>query len=218
MISAEMPRISSTLQMLLPTTLPSARSGLPASAEPTDTAISGALVPKATTVRPTTSGETPKETASREAPRHEDVRTDNEDGEAEGEHQDLLEHGRLWATWWAETGAGVREFRILPGRMRGCRSDASRVAARNPRAPQRRPTRLAAFAHSRAWLPGATQVAIAAPNQRRAAARPSATRVVPEGASGSESGVGAQGGGLVGLFPGEARPRRGRSGRRRRCE
>ncbi len=68
-ISAEMPRISSTLAMLLPTTLPIARSGLPASAEPTDTAISGALVPKATTVRPTTSGDTPKETASREAPR-----------------------------------------------------------------------------------------------------------------------------------------------------
>jgi len=68
-ISAEMPRISSTLAMLLPTTLPIARSGLPASAEPTDTAISGALVPKATTVRPTTSGETPKETARREAPR-----------------------------------------------------------------------------------------------------------------------------------------------------
>ena len=67
-INAEMPRISSTLAMLLPTTLPIARSGVPASAEPTDTAISGALVPKATTVRPTTSGDTPKETARREAP------------------------------------------------------------------------------------------------------------------------------------------------------
>ncbi len=55
--------------MLLPTTLPTARSPLPASAASTETAISGALVPKATTVSPTTRGEMPRVSASREAPR-----------------------------------------------------------------------------------------------------------------------------------------------------
>ena len=57
------------LAMLLPSTLPIARSGLPSSAAPTDTATSGALVPKATTVRPITSGEMPHDSAMREAPR-----------------------------------------------------------------------------------------------------------------------------------------------------
>ena len=55
--------------MLLPTTLPIAMSTLPPWAAPTETAISGALVPNATTVSPTTSGETPNESASRLAPR-----------------------------------------------------------------------------------------------------------------------------------------------------
>ena len=55
--------------MLLPITFPMARSGLPSSEAPSDTASSGALVPKATIVRPTTSGESPKESAIREAPR-----------------------------------------------------------------------------------------------------------------------------------------------------
>ena len=61
--------MNSTLKILLPTTLPSAISTWPDQADCTDTAISGALVPKATTVRPTTSGEMPKEIASFEAPR-----------------------------------------------------------------------------------------------------------------------------------------------------
>ena len=61
--------MKSTLKMLLPTTLPIAMSVWPSSTAPTDTAISGALVPKATTVSPTTSGEMPKDSASREAPR-----------------------------------------------------------------------------------------------------------------------------------------------------
>ena len=42
--------------MLLPTTLPSATSVSPERAALTLTANSGALVPKATTVRPTTTG------------------------------------------------------------------------------------------------------------------------------------------------------------------
>ncbi len=68
-IRADTPRMNSTLKMLLPTTLPTAMSLLPWSTAPTETAVSGALVPKATTVRPTTSGEMPKETASLAAPR-----------------------------------------------------------------------------------------------------------------------------------------------------
>ena len=63
-ISADRPRMKSTLKMLLPTTLPMAMSVLPSSTAPTDTATSGALVPKATIVRPTTSGEMPKDSAS----------------------------------------------------------------------------------------------------------------------------------------------------------
>ena len=44
-------------------------SASPFNAEPTDTAISGALVPNATMVRPMTSGEMPNDSASRDAPR-----------------------------------------------------------------------------------------------------------------------------------------------------
>ena len=61
--------MNSTLKMLLPTTLPMARPVCPLITAPADTAISGALVPKATMVSPTTSGEMPKDSASREAPR-----------------------------------------------------------------------------------------------------------------------------------------------------
>jgi hypothetical protein len=41
----------------------------PSITAPTDTATSSALVPKVTMVRPTTSGEIPKDSASFEAPR-----------------------------------------------------------------------------------------------------------------------------------------------------
>ncbi len=68
-ISAEAPSMNSTLKMLLPTTLPIAMSAWPDQADCTDTAISGALVPNATTVRPTTSGEMPNDSDRREAPR-----------------------------------------------------------------------------------------------------------------------------------------------------
>jgi hypothetical protein len=67
--SALRPRISRTLAMLLPTTLPTAMAGAPRSAASTPIASSGALVPNATTVRPTTSGDKPVATASRAAPR-----------------------------------------------------------------------------------------------------------------------------------------------------
>ena len=55
--------------MLLPMTLPRAMSDLPPSPAWTVTASSGALVPNATTVRPTTRGVTPKTVARRAAPR-----------------------------------------------------------------------------------------------------------------------------------------------------
>ena len=61
--------MNSTLKMLLPTMLPTAMSAWPASPACTLTAISGALVPKATTVRPITSGEIPNRAARRAAPR-----------------------------------------------------------------------------------------------------------------------------------------------------
>ena len=66
---ALMPRMNSTLKMLLPTTLPTAMSALPASTADTDTPTSGALVPKATMVKPTTRGEMPNDRASLPAPR-----------------------------------------------------------------------------------------------------------------------------------------------------
>ncbi len=55
--------------MLLPITLPTAMSPLPLSEACTLTAVSGALVPKATTVRPMISGGMPKRLASLAAPR-----------------------------------------------------------------------------------------------------------------------------------------------------
>ncbi|MOA45170.1 hypothetical protein D3C78_1675420 [compost metagenome] len=61
--------MNSTLKMLLPTTLPTAMSPWPAKADCTLTAISGALVPKATTVRPMISGGMPNWAARRAAPR-----------------------------------------------------------------------------------------------------------------------------------------------------
>ena len=68
-ITADAPRMSNTLRMLLPTTLPMAMSTLPSSTAPADTANSGALVPNATTVSPTTNGEMPNDKASLAAPR-----------------------------------------------------------------------------------------------------------------------------------------------------
>ncbi|CAM5489405.1 hypothetical protein SSTU70S_03016 [Stutzerimonas stutzeri] len=61
--------MNSTLKMLLPITLPTAISPWSATADCTLTAISGVLVPKATTVRPMISGEMPNCAASRAAPR-----------------------------------------------------------------------------------------------------------------------------------------------------
>ena len=61
--------MKSTLKMLLPTTFPSARSPWPRRLACRLTAISGALVPSATTVRPTTRGEIPTSVARRAAPR-----------------------------------------------------------------------------------------------------------------------------------------------------
>jgi hypothetical protein len=61
--------MNSTLNRLLPTTLPTDRSACPDQAAWTLTANSGELVPKATTVKPITNGDTPTVAASREAPR-----------------------------------------------------------------------------------------------------------------------------------------------------
>ena len=77
-MSADAPRMNSTLKMLLPTTLPTAMSALPASADDTLTAISGELVPNATMVRPMTSGEMPMPAASSRSAFHQRLRADNE--------------------------------------------------------------------------------------------------------------------------------------------
>jgi hypothetical protein len=61
--------MSNTLKILLPTTFPTAMSVLSFNAVLTLTAISGELVPKATTVSPITNGEMPTAAAKREAPR-----------------------------------------------------------------------------------------------------------------------------------------------------
>jgi hypothetical protein len=62
-IIADKPRINRTLKILLPTTLPTAMSACPCHAEEMLTASSGALVPRATTVRPTIRGEMPRDPA-----------------------------------------------------------------------------------------------------------------------------------------------------------
>ncbi len=68
-ISAAIPRINPTLAMLLPKTLPSTKSVLPFHAAVAQATISGIEVPKATTVRPITNGDTWSAAATREAPR-----------------------------------------------------------------------------------------------------------------------------------------------------
>lgn len=70
-IMAERPRMNNMLKILLPTTLPRAMSepAPPENAAMTLTAISGELVPKATTVKPTTRGVIPAVTAILDAPR-----------------------------------------------------------------------------------------------------------------------------------------------------
>ncbi len=65
---AASPRIRPRFAIFEPTTLPTATSARPFSAPCTLTASSGALVPKATTVRPMTSDERPKRRASAAAP------------------------------------------------------------------------------------------------------------------------------------------------------
>jgi hypothetical protein len=67
--TADIPRMNRMLKMFEPTTLPRLTSALPDSDAPTLTAISGALVPKATTVRPMTIGAMPSRVAIDDAPR-----------------------------------------------------------------------------------------------------------------------------------------------------
>src|SRR6056297_1000896 len=71
-IIAETPRMNNTLNILLPTTFPTAILDCPESADSMLTASSGELVPKATTVRPMTSGEMPIREATLDAPRTSD--------------------------------------------------------------------------------------------------------------------------------------------------
>ncbi len=66
---AVQPTIRPMLAMLEPMTLPKEMAPRPCEAAMTLTASSGALVPKATTVRPITRGETPMSRASPVAPR-----------------------------------------------------------------------------------------------------------------------------------------------------
>ena len=65
---AVMPIMARTLKMLLPTTLPIASSALPLMADTMLMTSSGADVPKATTVNPMTSSDTPHRFAMLEAP------------------------------------------------------------------------------------------------------------------------------------------------------
>ncbi len=67
-ITADMPSMNRTLNMLLPTTFPRPMAALLLTLAITLTASSGELVPNATTVRPTTSGEMPIVEASLDAP------------------------------------------------------------------------------------------------------------------------------------------------------
>ena len=67
-IRAEIPRTTPTLKRLEPNALPIASYGLFSMAATADEKISGAEVPKATIVRPTNKGETPKFLAKPEAP------------------------------------------------------------------------------------------------------------------------------------------------------
>jgi hypothetical protein len=59
LINAVIPNIKAMLLIFEPITFPIAISLFPSSAEPTLTTNSGLLVPNATTVKPTTSGEIP---------------------------------------------------------------------------------------------------------------------------------------------------------------
>ncbi len=61
--------MKSTLRILLPITLPTVMSGRPVTLAPMDTASSGELVPRATTVNPMISGGMPSANAMRDAPR-----------------------------------------------------------------------------------------------------------------------------------------------------
>ena len=68
-IIAVIARITPTLKMLDPTALPTARSPWSIKAALRLTTSSGELVPKATTVRPTMSGVSPRRSAMEELPR-----------------------------------------------------------------------------------------------------------------------------------------------------
>jgi len=67
-IKAAIPSINAILQMLEPTILPNDIPALPLIAEATETTNSGALVPKATIVNPTTKGVMPLLIATEELP------------------------------------------------------------------------------------------------------------------------------------------------------
>ena len=66
---ADKPIMNRILKIVLPATLPSARSASPASADDALTANSGEVVQNDTTTRPTTSGDMPIVVARRDAPR-----------------------------------------------------------------------------------------------------------------------------------------------------
>ena len=91
-IRAVRPRMNSTLKILLPTTLPMARSVLPSSTACTLTAVSGALVPKATMVRPTTSGLMPNDSGQLGRAAHQHVGADDQQDQAAEKYEHV--HGR----------------------------------------------------------------------------------------------------------------------------
>ncbi len=120
-ISALIPRMNRTLKMLLPTTLPTAMSVLPFSTAPTDTATSGELVPIATMVRPTTSGEMPSDSAIFEAPRTSASAPATSAARPEDEEQAVDQHD-----------ATLRARRSRAGRRRAVRSGFDMLILRIP--------------------------------------------------------------------------------------
>jgi hypothetical protein len=111
-ISADRPRIKSTLKILLPTTLPTAMSVCPEMADCTLTAISGELVPKATMVRPIISGgDTGKGGGKPAGPAHEGLSPNHKHNEAKHKISDSYEvHVSLgcWVSGLHATSAMLR--------------------------------------------------------------------------------------------------------------
>ena len=79
--------------MFEPTTLPTATSGLPPVTDPIVTASSGKLVPKATTVRPTTTGLMPDRDREARRASDDEFAADGEQDQADDDREQA--HGSI---------------------------------------------------------------------------------------------------------------------------